>query len=102
MESGPQARSKMNDEPKFARINSNGEIEPCSLEDWWGSQTILKETIDEWTVTLSFTGMLPDVWEVSEYNKRRHSVMVYNYPSEDGAIESFFGGLEQVKSGQKS
>jgi hypothetical protein len=69
----------------------------------------LKETIGDWIVSLSFTGIgtvegdilksaSPDFWEVAEYNKRRRSVMVYTYASEEEARNSFFDSVERIQS----
>ena len=48
-------------EMKFARINSDAEIENCSFEEWMtevhGKGVIFKETIGDWIVTLSFMGI---------------------------------------------
>jgi hypothetical protein len=97
----------------FAKINSNAEVEPCSFEQWitesGGKGTILKETVGDWIVTLSFTGISasddflksgePGFWEVCDYNKRRRTVMVYDYASEEEATISFFDSVKRIRSG---
>ena len=46
---------------QFAPLNFNAEVEPLSFDEWiakrHGKGTILKEPIDDWIVTLSFTGI---------------------------------------------
>jgi len=97
-------------EMPFARLDLNAEIEPCSFEEWiterYGKCIILKETIADWIVTLSFTGIgrslestdSPAFWEVAEYNKRRRRLNVYRFASEEEAAESFFGSMERYRS----
>ena len=99
-------------EMKFARINSDAEIENCSFEEWMtevrGKGVILKETIGDWIVTLSFMGIgigddflktgRPGFWEVSEWNRRRHYGMAYDYGSEENATESFFDSVDRYRS----
>jgi hypothetical protein len=94
-------------EMKFARINSDAEIENCSFEEWMtevrGKGFIFKETIGDWIVTLSFMGIgigddflktgRPGFWEVSEWNRRRRYGMAYDYGSEEDATESFFDSV---------
>ena len=97
-------------EIQFARVNFNAEVEPWSFDEWtikrYGKGIILKETIGDWIVTLSFTGIgyilestdPPAFWEVAEYNKRRRRVNVYPYASEKEASESFFYSAERCRS----
>ena len=97
-------------EQQFARLNLNAEVEPSSFDEWiikrYGKGTILKETIGDWIVTLSFTGIghilestdPPAFWEVAEYNKRSRRVNDYRYASEEEASESFFDSVERYRS----
>ena len=97
-------------EIQFARVNFNAEVEPWSFDEWiikrYGKGTILKETIGDWIVTLSFTGIghilestdPPAFWEVAEYNRRRRRVNVYPNASEKEASESFFDSAERCRS----
>jgi hypothetical protein len=97
-------------ELQFARLNLNAEVEPWSFDEWiikrYGKGTILKETIGDWIVTLSFTGIghflestdPPAFWEVAEYNKRSRRVNDYRYASEKEASESFFDSVERYRS----
>ena len=99
-------------EMEFARINSDAEIENCFFEEWMtevrGKGVILKETIGDWIVTLSFMGIgigddflktgRPGFWEVSEWNRRRRYGMAYDYGSEEDATESFFDSVDRYRS----
>jgi hypothetical protein len=99
-------------EMKFARINSDAEIENCSFEEWMtdvrGKGVILKETRGDWIVTLSFMGIgigddflktgRPEFWEVSEWNRRWRNGMAYDYGSEEDARESFFDSVDRCRS----
>jgi len=97
-------------EMQFAPLNFNAEVEPLSFDEWiakrYGKGTILKESIGDWIVTLSFTGIghipkstdLPAYWEVAEYNKGCRRVNVYQYASEEEASESFFDSVERYRS----
>lgn len=93
-----------------SRPDFDSEIEPRYFDEWlterYGKSTILKETIGDDIVTLSFTGIgrtlkitdPPAFWEVAEYNKRRRRVMVYAYASEEEASVSFFASVERSRS----
>ena len=77
-------------------------IEPGSFDQWlterYGKGTILKETIGEYIVTLSFTGIAKTaLWEVAEYDKRRRRVMVYTYASSEEGMESYFDSVQRLR-----
>ena len=85
------------------RMRFDSEIEPSSFDQWlterYGKGTILKETISEYIVTLSFTGIgKTALWEVAEYDKRCRRVMVYAYASIEEAMESFFDSVQRSRS----
>ena len=94
-------------EMQLARHNFSAKIEPWSFDEWitkrYGKGTILKETIGDWIVTLSFTGIghipkttdPPPFWEVAKYNERYRRVTVYQYDSEKEATGSFFDSVER-------
>ena len=64
----------------------------------YGKGTILKETIGEYIVTLSFTAIgKTALWEVAEYDKRRRRVMVYAYASSEEGMESYFDSVQRLR-----
>jgi hypothetical protein len=79
-----------------------------SVSEVRGKGVILKETIGDWIVTLSFMGIgigddflktgRPGFWEVSEWNRRRRYGMAYDYGSEEDATESFFDSVDRYRS----
>ena len=85
------------------RVRFDSEIEPGSFDQWlterYGKGTLLKETIGEYIVTLSFTGIgKTALWEVAEYDKRRRRGMVYAYASSEEAMESYFNSVQRSRS----